>query len=283
MWHRPRCRKIDVVEAGPDRTDVPESAPPALLELLDGVTGALVTVVTALDRVASGLRPAVVPGLSRMGRLLPRRARPGPGWQMLVRHGRTVRTSTGLDALRALDVLVPLVTREVVRRLDLTELIREHVDLDALVRAVDLDAAARGLDLDAVVDRLDVAAVVDRVDLDSAAAGLDVDAVAARIDVDAVLDRIDLTAIVLDRVDLGALVDAVLARVDLAALAVDVIDAVDLPEIIRESTGALSSDAVRGARLQGIAADEAVGRLRDRLLLRRGGQARVPVQRDRRT
>jgi len=132
-----------------------------------------------------------------------------------------------------------------------------RVDVASVVEAVDVDAVARRLDLDAVLDRIDLTAVVlGRVDLDAV--------------LDAVLDRIDLTSVVLERVDLDALVQAILARVDLVALAEEVIDAVDLPEIIRESTGSMASDTVRGARMQGIAADEAVGRAVDRLLLRRG-------------
>jgi hypothetical protein len=118
----------------------------------------------------------------------------------------------------------------------------QRVDLETLVTAV--------------LDRVDLTAVVlQRVDLETL--------------VTAVLDRVDLTAVVLQRVDLDALVNAVIARVDLIGLAEEVIDGVDLPEIIRESTGSMASDAVRGARMQGIAADEAVGRAVDRLLLRR--------------
>jgi hypothetical protein len=101
--------------------------------------------------------------------------------------------------------------------------------------------------------------VLERVDLDAVLA--------------AVLDRIDLTAVVLERVDLGEVVDAALAEVDLVGLAEEVIDGVDLPEIIRESTGSMASDTVRGVRMQGIVADEAVGRAVDRLLLRRGRRA----------
>jgi hypothetical protein len=44
---------------------------------------------------------------------------------------------------------------------------------------------------------------------------------------------------------------------------------IDLPEIIRESTGAMASDTVRGVRMQTISADDAVGRAVDRLRLRR--------------
>ena len=61
-----------------------------------------------------------------------------------------------------------------------------------------------------------------------------------------------------------------LDHLDLAGLAAEVIDAVDLPEIIRDSTGSMASETVMGARMQGIAADETVARVRDRLFLRRG-------------
>ena len=55
---------------------------------------------------------------------------------------------------------------------------------------------------------------------------------------------------------------------DVAQLAQRVIAEVDLPEIIRESTGAVSSEAVREVRMRGIAGDDTVGRAVDRLLLR---------------
>ena len=143
---------------------------------------------------------------------------------------------------------------------------------------VDIDGVARRLDVEAVVERLDLTAIVlERVDLDALVKvvldRVDINGVARRVDVEAVLDRLDLTAIVLQRVDLDALVKAVLARIDIAdivGLAEEVIEAVDLPEIIRESTGSMASDTVRGARMQGIVADEAVGRAMDRLLLRHG-------------
>jgi hypothetical protein len=88
------------------------------------------------------------------------------------------------------------------------------------------------------------------------------------------LGRARLTDLVLRFVDVDEVVasvdlDAIVDRLDLVARAEQVIDAVDLPEIIRESTGAMTSDTVRGARMQGIAADEAVGRAMDRLLPRR--------------
>jgi hypothetical protein len=181
-----------------------------------------------------------------------------------------------------LDELVPQVLAEVLRRARLTELVLQYVDLDEVVAAVDLDEAAARLDVERVVDRVDVdrvvsradlGAVLARIDLDEVVRRVDVDAVARRLDLDAVLDRPDFTATILRHLDLDALVEAALAHIDMIALAEEVIDGVDLPEIIRDSTGTMASDTVRGARMQGIAADEAVGRAVDRLLLRRGRRA----------
>ncbi len=154
----------------------------------------------------------------------------------------------------------------VLDRIDLTATVLYRVDLKVLVREIldQLDEHSIGL----VVDRVDVDAVARRLDLDAVARELDVDAVARRLDVEAVLDRIDLTGTVLRRVDLKAVVDSALAQVDLIGIAEQVIDGVDLPEIIRESTGSMASDTVRGVRMQGIEADQAVGRAMDRLLLR---------------
>lgn len=87
----------------------------------------------------------------------------------------------------------------------------------------------------------------------------------------ALLDRMVPLVVdeVLRRIDL----DAVIARLDLAKLADEVIASVDLPEIIRESTGAVSSEAVREVRMRGISGDDAVGRAMERLRPRRRGIA----------
>ncbi len=167
----------------------------------------------------------------------------------------------------------------VLDRIDLTELVLQRVDLDRVIAAADLDAAAAKLDVDAVATRLDVNAVLDRMDL--------TEVVLRRVDlgriVVAVLDRIDLTELVLQRVDLDRViaaadldaaaarldVDAVAARLDLVGVAEYIIDAVDLPEIIRTSTGSVATEAVRGARMQSIDADAQLQRAVDRVLLRR--------------
>lgn len=238
---------------------VPETGPRA--------TGWLDAAMGAGAWLVSAGTAASAPARTVMGRLLPvvlrppgvpARAQPGHLAAALAVRGAERRASATVAVSRALDGLLPRLVEVVLERLQLTELVRGNVDLDALVAEVDLDAAAARLDVDAVVARADLDAAVGRVDLDT------------------VLDRLDMTELVLTRVDLASLVDAVLARVDLVALAREVIDGVDLPAIIRESTGSMASDTVMGARMQTIAADEAVGRAVDRLLLRRRHQAEPP-------
>ena len=81
------------------------------------------------------------------------------------------------------------------------------------------------------------------------------DAVVARADLDAAVARVDL--------------DAVIARVDLVAIVEEVLDEIDLPAIIRDSTGSMASETVRGVRMTGISADDAISRAVDRALFRR--------------
>jgi hypothetical protein len=146
--------------------------------------------------------------------------------------------------------------------------------------AIDLERLAAALVpavTAALLDRLDLTALVrDRVALDTLVSEVNVDAVAARVDIDAITARVDVDTIA-GRVDVDAIVD----RLDLVALANRVIDGIDLPEIIRESTGSVTGDMVRDVRMRGIEADEAVAGLAARFLRRRprppGVDAAVPA------
>jgi hypothetical protein len=226
------------------------------------ICGRLATrVARGVGAVAGPVAGPVVKPLLRPP-LVPQRWQPAQAADDLVRRGHEIREDLVPAALALIDRVLPWVVEQVLRRVDLTDVVRRHVDVDAIVA---------GVDLDGIVARVDIATVVARVDVDAIAASLDVDAVAARLDVDAVLDRLDLTDLALHRLDMPVLVSAVLDQVDLVAIAEQVIDAVDLPDIIRESSGALTSDTVRGARVRSAAADQAIGRVRDRLFLRRHG------------
>jgi hypothetical protein len=192
-----------------------------------------------------------------------------------------VLADRGLSGWAELQVRGDAVLRSVIGRV--LRVFLETVDLTALVcDYLDLDAVAEALDIDRVVARVDPDAVIGRIDLDAIAAALDVDRVVARVDLDAIVRRIDLDAIaaaldvdgVVARVDL----DAVVGRIDLVGIARDVVDAIDLPEIVRRSTGALTSDTVRSVRTGTRHADDLVAGAVDRLLHRPGaGGSAVPA------
>ncbi|HEX4697777.1 MAG TPA: hypothetical protein VH857_00285 [Actinomycetes bacterium] len=106
-------------------------------------------------------------------------------------RGRIERIAVQNAVTELVLALVPPVTDAVLDRLDLTAIVRERVDLDAVVTDVDINQIAGSLDLDAI------------------AAGIDVDAVAARLDVAKVIDGIDLATIarqVIDAIDLPEIV-----------------------------------------------------------------------------
>jgi hypothetical protein len=90
---------------------------------------------------------------------------------------------------------------------------------------------------------------------------------------EAVMSHVDVDELVREHVDINQIatsidVDAIVKRVDLVGLAEYVIDEVDLPEIIRQSSTAVTSGAVRGVRIRSMEADQAITRVVDRLRLR---------------
>jgi hypothetical protein len=74
---------------------------------------------------------------------------------------------------------------------------------------------------------------------------------------------VELVDRVLDELDLNELVRE---RIDLVALANEIIAGVDLPGIIRESTGTVTAEVMSDVRSQGERADDAVSGLVDRIL-----------------
>lgn len=200
-------------------------------------------------------------------------ARRAPG----VDAGLAVLESRGAETLRSADALADRVLRAVVRRIvaaalaevDVTAVVRDHVDLDTIAEGIDIERIIDRVDVDAIAARVDIAPILDRVDVDEVAARVDVERIIERVDVDAIAAKVDVDAIAA-KVD----VDAVIGRVDLVGLSNEVIEGVDLPRIIRESTSTMSTEAVRGARSQGMAADDAVAGFVGRLFGREGREGR---------
>ena len=189
----------------------------------------------------------------------------------------------------------------VIKRVDLDGVVAT-VDLDAAVARVDLDQIVSRIDIDAIVAGVDLDAVdrpgrrrLDRqagrsgrersaqVDLDRRASrrvdwsrsspGSTSTPLVAKVNLEAVVDRLDIAAVVA-KVDPDPIVarvnfDAAMAQIDLIGIAQKIVDGIDLPGIIRDSTGSLASEAVHGVRVQGQHADDAVGQLVGRVFRRR--------------
>jgi len=262
---------------------VPQLGPEARLALdvalgMAGVTvGAAVVAVRTVHRVT-----APVTRLLWHPPLLPTRFHPATIVGDLARTGSVDRDELARQVEALLDVWAPAIVAMIVERLDLTRLVEENVDLDRIVSTVDLDAAVARVDLDAAVRRVDLDAAVSLVDIDAIVATVDLDAAVARVDLDAAVARVDIAGII-DRVDLDAVVatvdldgavarvdlDAVIDRIDVIGIVEEVLDVIDLPAIIRDSTGSMASETVRGARMTSITADDAISRAVDRALFRR--------------
>ena len=216
-------------------------------DLADAMLGLAVVALEGSRRVTARAgfvtRPvaALAGGTVALGGRLRRSARVAG----LVERGERERRAAAREAYAVAHRVAPRLVDGVLGFVDVTDLVARHVDLDAL---------AAELDVDAVVARADLEAVLARVD---------VDAVVARVDIQRILDRVDVDAVVA-RADL----DAVVARLDLIALAEVVVEGIDLPGIIRSSTGSMASEGVREVRRQGIGADERVAHAVDRLLHR---------------
>jgi hypothetical protein len=221
------------------------------LVLLDLAIGAAVSGLGGLARgrvAVSRLAAPVTGTAARAARTVAERLPDLPDGPVRSR-GRAQRAAVRAAVESWLGYVVPRLVEAVLDRLDLTELV---------VQRVDLDRVARGLDVEAVLDRLDLTElVVQRVDLDRVARGLDVQAIG---------DRLDL--------------DALAARLDLVGLAERVVVGIDLPQLIRDSTGSVASEGIAGVRMQGMEADQALTHLVDRLLRRRPRQPQLVQEPD---
>lgn len=215
----------------------------------DALVGAAAVIVERLEGAGRLVARVAAPGARLVldPPLIPLGLRPARLVEALAQRGRMERDARVRTLEHVVAAVVPAVVHHLAELVPLTELIRQSVDLDVLVADVDLDAVASRIDLDPL---------------------------AARIDVEAILDRVDLNEIVKERLDINGVVrtvdiDSIIDRIDLVALANEVIDEIDLPYIIRQSSGSLASESVRNVRIQSIEADRAVERVIDRFRLRR--------------
>lgn len=142
-----------------------------------------------------------------------------------------------------------------------------------ITTAVTLSRALASSAINGALDRILPAitdAVISRIDL--------TDVVLTRVDLRAIvvqaLDELDLTAIVVDRVDL----DVIINQIPIVEIADYVIQEIDLPELIRESTGGVADSALNAARMQASNADAGIAHVVDRVLLRARARKRSEAE-----
>jgi hypothetical protein len=251
---------------------MPESTPASALALLDAATGGCLVAVRVLGRAVNvPVRVTVamadeagLTGFAREAAALGVAITPRVAVDLaegVRRRGESARKDLSARATTALKGLLRSVVPAVI------DLVLDRIDLNELVeRRVDLDRLAAHLDIDKVLDRLDLNELVER--------RVDLDRLAAHLDIDKVLDRLDLDELIERRVDIDRIaadleLDPIVNRLDLIGLAEYVVDGIDLPQIIRASTGSVASEGLREVRTRSMDADQALAHLVDRMLPRR--------------
>jgi len=216
---------MDETTAGGTDETVVRFEPLTASDVAELVLGVAAVGVETAGRVVEAIRPptlvtAVVrapltAALTGLGSRL-RRA----DWsQELLRRGHSRRGELGRRVEATAQRVAAAVVEAVLDVVDLTDIVVDHVDLDAVVSTVDLDRAVSRVDIDAIVSRVDVDAIVERLDIDAIVSRVDVDAIVERLDIDGIVARVDLDRAV-SRVDIGAIIerldiDGIVARVDL--------------------------------------------------------------------
>lgn len=224
------------------------SAGNAALDVLSGMLVDVLHLAEGTQRQAEALTERLKPILRWLPRppVASRRLWPDAVVRSAGERWRGERRTLERAAADQLAALIPRVLDAILDHVDLNEIVLQRLDLDRVVSTVDADAVVARVDIDAIADRLDLDRAIRRVDVQPVVASIDVDEIVAKVDVDRILERVDLVGI---------------ARA--------LLDELDLPEIIRQSSNSMASDAVRGIRLQSMEADQRVGRAFDRILLRR--------------
>lgn len=113
-------------------------------------------------------------------------------------------------------------------------------------------------------------------DTASSAVNSTLDAVVPRV-TSAILRRVDITQIVVENVDVNKIaaevaLEPIIDRIPIVEIADYVVEEIDLPEVIRGSTGGIAERVMQTVRFKAIESDVAVERLVDRILMWRHGR-----------
>jgi hypothetical protein len=232
-----------------------EPQPPLAAEaarlVADALTSALANLVETLG--TSGGDPSTAGRSAADAPTGPLRQLPRAGLEAGVGAAQQAVRLPTRAATNLLNAVASDLVPAVLQRLDLNALL-DRVDVQRVVDRVDTQGVVRRVDLNELAGQVDLNELAGRVDLNELAGRVDLNELAGRVDVDALLARVD--------------VDELVGRLDVGALTREAMEAVDIGEVIRESTATLGSDAVEAARVQAMRADDLVSRIADRVLRR---------------
>jgi hypothetical protein len=117
--------------------------------------------------------------------MLPRPLRPRRCLALLAARGVQERDRARRDVIGILDAAVPIAIEQLLRGVDVTRALADHVEIDGVTARVGLDASARRLNVTAMVHGLEADSPVAHVALESVVARVELDEAARRLDVDA--------------------------------------------------------------------------------------------------
>ena len=198
--------------AEPDRGTSSARTTPAAVDAAVGVAAAATNAAVSVTRLFA--RAAAPVGRMVMHPpLLNESLHPARAVEAFADRGHLARTSASDDLNRIIAAVVPPVVDEVLDSLDLTALVQERVDIDALVSTVDIAAVVDRLDIDAIVRQVDIDGMLRQVDIDAIVSKVDIDAIVRHVDIDAIARQVDVDAIV-SQVD----IDAIAKRIDVDAI-----------------------------------------------------------------
>ncbi len=249
----------------PDRDETAETPQDPAATMAGAGLGAAITAAEAAASAATNAADAMAPLISWIidPKFAKQATEVAAGATRVLDGQWKVAQAEAMDAASSfLSILVPEIMKGVMDQVDLTALVKERVDVNAIVEDVDLDRIMDRVDIDAIVAKVDVDAIIDRVDVQRVIGTVDLNEVVDGVDIERIVERVDITSII-DRLDLGA-------------IAQEVIDDVDLPAIVRESSGAMASEGVQTVRVQSMNADRLVSRIIDKVLRREARDLDAP-------
>jgi hypothetical protein len=143
---------------------VPKEQPTDATDIAFGVgSAALESAVWMVGLGFRAVRPLV--GFAIAPPFLPKPLQPVSFLEPFAVRGRTDRRLAMVSLEAVMGAVVPRVIDAVLAEVDITAIVRDHVDLNAIADGIDVNAVAAKIDVNAIAENIDIPAILDRIDL----------------------------------------------------------------------------------------------------------------------